>query len=359
MRKYSFHKKWEKLLTPDIVTRLTAIHEYRGMQSLFLEAHADELKELIEIAKAQSAKSSSRMEGIIISDDRLKKLVQDKTIPKNRNEQEIAGYRNVLNTIHENYEYVPVKPALIQQLHKDLYRFQGSDAGGKYKCADNVITETDAEGNQKVRFHPVASWETSEAMEALCKAYEEALLDEKMDSLVLIPMFILDFLCIYPFNEGNYRLSRLLTLLLLHKNGYIVGKYISIEKIIEGSKDTYYEALWASSQNWYENENDYAPFVNYMLGVILDAYKEFFSKVRLLTTAGITKGDRIESVIQETAGTITKAEIMRKCPGISQITVQRTLIDLQNAGKIKKIGGGRYTKYIWSCKREENGNDYR
>lgn len=154
-------------------------------------------------------------------------------------------------------------------------------------------------------------------------------------------------------------MSRLLTLLLLHKNGYVVGKYISIEKLIEVSKDAYYEALWASSQNWHENENDYAPFVNYMLGVILDAYKEFFSKVEIFTTAGITKGERIEKIIKETTGTITKSEIMRKCPDISQITVQRALIDLQNAGKIKKIGGGRYTKYTWSWKREKNGNDYR
>lgn len=359
MRKYSYIEKWKKLLTPDTVALLTAIHEFRGMQSLFIENHADELTELMEIAKTQSMESSNKMEGIITSNDRLKKLVQDKTIPQNCNEQEIAGYRDVLNTIHENYEYVPVKPALIQQFHKDLYRFQGLDAGGRYKNADNVIAETDTEGNQKVRFHPVAAWETSEAMEALCKAYEEALLDEKLDSLVLIPMFVLDFLCIYPFNEGNGRMSRLLTLLLLHKNGYVVGKYISIEKMIEMSNDTYYEALWASLQNWHENENDYAPFVNYMLGVILEAYKEFFSKVQFFTAAGITKGERIEKIIKETAGIITKVEIMRKCPGISQITVQRTLIDLQNAGKIKKIGGGRYTKYIWNWKREENGDDYR
>ena len=276
----------------------------------------------------------------------------DKTTPKSRAEQEIAGYRDVLNTIHENYDYVQTKPGIILQLHRDLYRFMGPGAGGYIKTTDNVIAEVDSEGNKKVRFQPVPAWETPDAIDALCKAFDETLMDESIDPLIVIPMFVLDFLCIHPFNDGNGRMSRLLTLLLLYRSGYIVGKYISIEKMIETTKDTYYEALQSSSARWHEGENDYVPFIKYMLGVVVASYREFSSRVKLLTTAGLTKGDRIGEVIKQTVGTITKAEIMKKCPDISQITIQRALIELQEQEKIIKIGGGRYTKYTWNWDKE-------
>lgn len=276
----------------------------------------------------------------------------DKTTPKSRAEQEIAGYRDVLNTIHENYDYVQTKPGIILQLHRDLYRFMGPGAGGYFKTTDNVIAEVDSEGNKKVRFQPVPAWETPDAIDALCKAFDETLMDESIDPLIVIPMFVLDFLCIHPFNDGNGRMSRLLTLLLLYRSGYIVGKYISIEKMIETTKDTYYEALQSSSAGWHEGENDYVPFIKYMLGVVVASYREFSSRVKLLTTAGLTKGDRIGEVIKQTVGTITKAEIMKKCPDISQITIQRALIELQEQEKIIKIGGGRYTKYTWNWDKE-------
>lgn len=330
---------------------LTKIHEFKGEQNLFIEAHADELTELMEIAKIQSTEASNRIEGIFTSDERLKKLVMDKTTPKSRAEQEIAGYRDVLNTIHENYDYVQVKSGIILQLHRDLYRFMGSEAGGYFKTADNVIAEID--GNKKVRFNPVPAWETPDAIEKICEAFDEASKDENIDPLIVIPMFVLDFLCIHPFNDGNGRMSRLLTLLLLYRSGYIVGKYISIEKMIESSKETYYEALQASSTGWHEEDNDYIPFIVYMLGIVLASYREFSSRVRLLTTAGFTKGERIGEIIKQTVGTITKTEIMKKCPDISQITIQRALIDLQEQGKISKVGGGRYTKYIWNWDKEK------
>ncbi len=340
------------MLTPEIVGLLTKIHEFKGEQNLFIEAHADQLTELMEIAKIQSTEASNKIEGIYTSDERLKKLVMDKTTPKSRAEQEIAGYRDVLNTIHENYDYVQTKPGIILQLHRDLYRFMGPEAGGYFKTTDNVIAEVDSEGNKKVRFQPVPAWETPDAIDALCKAFDETLMDESIDSLIVIPMFVLDFLCIHPFNDGNGRMSRLLTLLLLYRSGYIVGKYISIEKMIETTKDTYYEALQSSSAGWHEGENDYVPFIKYMLGVVAASYREFSSRVKLLTTAGLTKGDRIGEVIKQTVGTITKAEIMKKCPDISQITIQRALIELQEQEKIIKIGGGRYTKYTWNWDKE-------
>lgn len=353
MRHINYADQWGKMLTPEIVGMLTKIHEFKGEQNLFIEAHADELTELMEIAKIQSTEASNRIEGIFTSDERLKKLVMDKTTPKNRAEQEIAGYRDVLNTIHENYDYVQVKSGIILQLHRDLYRFMGVEAGGYFKTADNVIAEMDNNGNKKVRFNPVPAWETPDAIEKICEALDEVIKDENIDPLIVIPMFVLDFLCIHPFNDGNGRMSRLLTLLLLYRSGYIVGKYISIEKMIESSKETYYEALQASSTGWHEENNDYIPFIIYMLGIVLASYREFSSRVRMLTTSGFTKGERIGEIIKQTVGTITKTEIMKKCPDISQITIQRALIDLQEQGKISKVGGGRYTKYIWNWDKEK------
>lgn len=352
MRNINYTNRWSKMLTPEIVGMLTTIHEFKGEQNLFIEAHADELSELMEIAKIQSTEASNRIEGIFTSDERLKKLVMDKTTPKNRAEQEIAGYRDVLNTIHDNYDYIQIKPGIILQLHRDLYRFMGPGTGGYFKTTDNVIAEIDNAGNRKVRFEPVPAWETPGAIDKLCDAFDEVIRDETIDPLIVLPMFVLDFLCVHPFNDGNGRMSRLLTLLLLYRSGYIVGKYISIEKMIESTKETYYETLQASSAGWHEEENNYIPFVSYVLGIVVASYREFSSRVKLLTTAGLTKADRIGEIIKQTIGTITKAEIMKKCPDISQITIQRALIELQEQGKIIKIGGGRYTKYTWNWDKE-------
>lgn len=348
MRTFDYREKWKKLLTPEIVSYLTQIHEFKGEQTLFIEAKADTLTQLVEIAKIQSTEASNNIEGIYTSDERLKALVKDTTRPRTRSEREIAGYRDVLNTIHENHDYIPPKPSIILQLHRDLYKFEGYDMGGKYKPADNIIEEEDAAGNKYVRFIPMPAWETPEAIEELCKAFDGALASRQIDPLVLIPMFILDFLCIHPFNDGNGRMSRLLTLLLLYRAGYIVGKYISIEKLIETTKDSYYECLQLSSLKWHEGENDYEPFVKYMLGVVVAAYRDFSSRVSLLTTDGMSKPDRVREIIRTTLGPITKTEILEKCPDISQVTVQRALAELLETGQITKIGGGRYTKYTWN-----------
>ena len=347
MRDYQLHKTWQTLLTPDIVALLTQIHEFKGEQNLFIEANSDTLTQLVDIAKIQSTEASNKIEGIYTSDERLKKIVMDKTSPRTRNEQEIAGYRDVLATIHESYDYIPLRPSMILQLHRDLYKFSGLSIGGNYKNSDNVIAETDAEGNRFIRFQPVPAWETADAIDRACRAYDEAV-QTGADPLLLIPMFVLDFLCIHPFNDGNGRMSRLLTLLLLYRAGYIVGKYISIEKLIEQSKETYYETLQQSSAHWHENANDYAPFVRYMLGVIAAAYREFSARVQHLSTKGLSKPERIRELIKDTLGKITKTEIMKKCPDIAQATVQRTLMDLQKRGEIIKLGGGRYTAYIWN-----------
>lgn len=352
MRTYDYSKKWRQLLTPEIVTMLSQIHEFKGEQNLFIEAKSDALTQLVEIAKIQSTDASNKIEGIYTSDERLKNLVLNKTMPRTRGEQEIAGYRDVLATIHDSYEFIPVRPSIILQLHRDLYKFSGKSIGGAYKNSDNIIAEEDAEGNRFVRFQPLPAWETPEAIEQICNAFNDVMGRGEADPLLIIPMFILDFLCIHPFNDGNGRMSRLLTLLLLYKAGYIVGKYISIEKVIETSKDTYYEALQSSSQDWHEEKNDYAHFVRYMLGVILSAYREFSERVKVLTTSGMSKPDRIREIIKDTLGKITKTEIMHECPDISQVTIQRTLNELVKNGNIIKIGGGRYTSYVWNREKE-------
>ena len=352
MRSLNYRDTYQRLLTPEIVSFLAQIHEKKGRQNLFIEAHADTLAELLEIARIQSTEASNRIEGIITTDDRLKKIVRNKTAPKNRSEREIAGYRDVLTSIHENYDYIPVRPGSILQLHRDLYKFSNSAVGGNYKNSDNIIAEELPDGTKRVRFEPVPAWETPEAVDNLCNEYNEALKDPDTDPLLLLPVFILDFLCIHPFNDGNGRMSRLLTLLILYRTGYVVGKYISLEKLIADNKESYYEALQESSAGWHDGENDYLPFVRYMLGIIIAAYRDFESRVEILITKGISKPERVREIIRNTTGKLTKNEIMDQCPDISQKTVERTLASLLAGGEIIKIGGGRYTSYIWN--REEN-----
>ncbi len=329
MRNYEITRQIPPLFTPEIVPLLTQIHEFKGQQNLHIEAHADQLTQLLELAKIESTKASNKIEGIETSNDRLKKIVLEKTMPRSRSEEEIAGYRDVLTTIHESHDYIPLQPSLILQLHRDLCRFGGKEYGGAYK-----------------------NKETPSALEAACKAYDAALA-EGIDPLLAIPMFILDFLCIHPFVDRNGRMSRLLTLLLLYRSDYLVGKYISIEHLIEKSKETYYEVLRQSSQDWHENTNDYAPFVRYLLGVILAAYRDFSSRVQLMSSKELSKPERVAHVIRETIGKITKTEIRKMCPDISLVTIQRTLSDLQKSGKIIKLNGGRYAAYTWKRENEK------
>lgn len=347
MRIFNYKEEWKKLLTPEIVALITRIHEFKGEQNNFLGATKDTLTHLVEIAKVQSTESSNKIEGIFTSSDRLNKILRDKTRPSNRSEQEIAGYRDVLSLIHESHDYIKATPNMILQLHKMLYKYGGAE-GGVYKINDNEIEEIDSDGNKRIRFSPIPAWETPDAMDRLCRAFDEALSDTEVDPLLIIPMFVLDFLSIHPFSDGNGRMSRLLTLLLLYRAGYVVGKYISIEKAIEQTKTTYYEALEDSSYGWHENNNDYSHFVRYMLGIILGAYREFKDRVQIVVENGSSKTERVREVIKNTIGKITKSEIIRQCPDISDVTVQRALADLLKNGEISKIGGGRYTSYIWN-----------
>ena len=352
MRTFHYKKNYESLLSPDIVSMVAKIHEFKVKQTAVKNVKPTTLVQLLEIAKIQSTEASNKIEGIVTTASRLNQIMREKTMPSTRDEKEIAGYRDVLSTIHENYAYIPPKPSIILQLHRDLYKYSGKSIGGSYKNSDNIIAEEHPDGTKFVRFQPVPAWETPDAMQSLCDAFNIAVNDSDMDPILIIPMFVLDFLCIHPFNDGNGRMSRLLTLLLLYRAEYFVGKYISIEKIISDSKETYYETLQESSRGWHENENNYAPFVRYLLGVVLAAYREFESRLELLADDKLNKADRVRETIKNHLGAITKSEILGLCPDVSEVTIERALNDLKKEGVILKIGGGRYTKYIWNHDKE-------
>lgn len=334
------------LLTPEITALVGAIREYKGKQELYLNARADVLNALMEVAKIQSTTSSNRIEGIATTDARMRELMSQKTIPRNRNEQEIAGYRDVLATIHESHDFISVTPNVLLQLHRDLCSKQPQGTGGHWKLNDNVIEETDASGKTFVRFRPASAVETPVAMDMLCESYRRAIDAGAFDSLLLIPMFILDFLCVHPFHDGNGRMSRLLTLLLLYRSGFAVGKYISLEMLIENSKSEYYEALRASSDLWHENANDARPFVEYILGIVLKAYRELESRVEGLVNTRMSKAERIRAVFSSTLGKISKKDILLKCPDISVAMVELTLKAMLDDGSIRKISNGRTTAYV-------------
>ena len=335
-----------ELMNHELMNLVSAIHEYRGKQELFIEAKPDVLQAMLEIAKIQSTGASNRIEGIYTSEERLAALVKSKAEPRNRSEQEIAGYREVLSLIHDSYDYMVLRTNVILQLHRDLYQFSPASYGGSFKNSDNVIAEIDSSGQSRVRFQPLSAFETPDAVERLTNTFVEAIRTEKYDPLLLVPLFILDFLCIHPFNDGNGRMSRLLTLLLLYRSGYIVGKYISVEMIIEKTKETYYEVLQESSAGWYEGKNAYLPFVKYYLEVILSAYKEFSARVQLMQDRSLSKPERIRRLFANTLQKLSKRLILEKCPDISASTVEATLAALLKEGYIIKIGAGKTTAYI-------------
>ena len=349
MRKFNLMEEYSSIISnSNIINLISKIHEYKGKQSYLLDAKKDTLETLLKVAKIQSTSSSNKIEGIYTTDKRINEIVNQKLEPKNRNEEEIAGYRDVLSLIHENYSFIDINKNTILQLHRDLYKYTGYNYGGKFKNSQNYIEEENEQGEKKVRFTPLSPVETPIAIEELCKNYNELVNNESCDLLVLIPIFILDFVSIHPFNDGNGRMSRLLTLLLLYKADYMVGKYISIEKIIEETKDSYYDTLEKSSVKWHNNENDYSYFVEYYLGIILNAYKEFDSRINIIDNKKITAYDRIIDIFKNNIIPIDKAFIINKCPDLSETTIERILSRLFKEDKIVKISGGRYTKYKWN-----------
>ena len=345
MRKFNYSKLISLNIPANMYDLISKIYEYKGKQELYVANFSDVLDKMIEVAKIQSTKSSNAIEGISTNDTRLEELMNKKSEPKNRNEEEIYGYREVLDIIHENYENIEFTKNNILTLHNRLYSYSEESHKGKFKTMDNSIVETNALGEKKVRFQPVPAFETENYIEKMISAYNEAL-RLKIPPLLLIPTVIHDFLCIHPFADGNGRMSRLLTLLLLYKNGFFVGKYISLEMIIEETKDIYYEELQASSENWHSGTNNDLPFIKYMLSVIYKAYSECDERFKLISEKSLTSAERVMKVFENSLEPLSKSDIAILCPDISKRTIERALKELKDRGLIKQLGSGRSTKYI-------------
>lgn len=348
MKRFDYSKFRERTWDNEILAYVAQIHEYKGKQELYLRQRPVELNRLIEIAKIQSTESSNRIEGIVTTDARLRQLVENKTTPRNRNEEEILGYRNALNIVHENYEAIPVQSNYILQLHGEMLKHTAFSYAGKYKTTPNEIDMALENGEKVVLFKPLEPYETPDAVECLCAEYNNAILEGIVDPLIIIPTFILDFLCIHPFNDGNGRMSRLLTLLLLYRCGYKVGQYISIEKAIADTKETYYEVLQQADQNWYEGENDPKPFIRYMLGIILSCYREFESRITIAAKTGrkSTAYDIVKTYTENTLGKFSKQDALIACPSLGSSSVESALKRLVEEGTIIRTGAGRKTMYM-------------
>lgn len=344
MRVFNYNLLKDLSFDSEVLGLVAQIHEHKGKQELFLNQKPNALDKLIEIAKIQSTEASNKIEGIVTTSTRVRALMEDKTTPQNRDEEEIMGYRDVLNTIHENYEYIPISSSYILQLHRDLYKYSEKSIGGSFKNTQNIIAETREDGSQIVRFTPLPPYETPEAMDIICESFNSVIDSHIVDPLVLIPIFINDFLCIHPFNDGNGRMSRLLTTLLLYRCRYVVGRYISLESKIEQTKSKYYAVLEQSGINWHENANNPMPFVKYILGIILSAYRDFEMRVDYVDEK-LPAIEQVKKAVFAKIGKFTKSEIMELVPSIGKASVENSLKKLVDDGAIARHGKGKATFY--------------
>ena len=347
MRNFDYSKLASRSWDNETLGLIAQIHEYKGRQELYLKQKPAELERLIEIAKVQSTEASNEIEGIRTTNTRLMQLVKDKTTPRNRDEEEIMGYRNVLNTIHENFEFIPVTSNYILQLHRDLYQYSHKSIGGVFKNTQNYISATDTTGREYILFQPLAPYETPEAIQAICESYNKMVATQEVDVLLLIPVFIHDFLCIHPFNDGNGRMSRLLTTLLLYRSGYVIGRYISLESKIAKDKILYYDALEQCQNGWYNNTDNPTPFIKYLLQIILSAYRDFEERV-ILVEEKLPVIEIVRRAVYNKIGKFTKSEVMELCPTISKSSIENAIKQLVEKGVLVKYGTGRSTFYTRS-----------
>ena len=346
MRVFDYSFLNNGLLPANLVNLTASIASLKTMAGVRKDEYAKIFTELEAIAKVQSVKSSNAIEGIVTSDERINAIVNQNSAPLNHNEAEIAGYRDALNTIHLHYATLDFRQSDILRLHEMLMSHAGYEYGGQYKTDDNVILEVDAQGQRRVRFRPTPAAETPQAMEQLELAYLEARSDANINQLLLIPCVILDFLCIHPFRDGNGRMSRLLSLLLLYKNGYDAGKYVSFEEQINNYKAYYYEALRQSSEGWTENANSYFPFIENFLSTLYMCYKELDQRFAVVHGKKVTKKARVEATVLNSLTPLSKAEICRILPDVSPTTVEAVLGAMVKSGSSKRIGQARNTRYI-------------
>lgn len=344
MREFNYsqirNQKWDS----ELLSLIAAIYKEAGKQELYLKQRPQELEKLVEIAKIQSTEASNAIEGIVTTSTRIRQLVEEKTTPHNRDEQEIAGYRDALNIIHESFDAIPVTHNYILQLHKIMYSHMNNPMAGRTKNVQNYITATYLDGHTEILFTPLEPYETPEALDRICGEFNKVIGNMELEPLIAIPVFIHDFLCIHPFNDGNGRMSRLLTSLLLYRCGFYVGRYISLEAKIAKNKDLYYSALRESQSGWHEGTEDAVPFIKYILGTVLAAYKDFedrFTLVEIKRTALET----VRMASQSKIGRFTKQDIRELCPSLSLSAIESALRKMVDDGELKREGSGKNICY--------------
>ena len=344
MRTFNYSSIRDNKWDSEMLGLIAAIYKEAGKQEMYLKQRPEELEKLVEIAKIQSTEASNAIEGIVTTNLRIRQLVKEKTTPKNRNEQEIAGYRDVLSIIHESFDAIPITQNYILQLHKTLYNHMNNPVAGRTKTVQNYISATYPDGHTETLFTPLAPYETPAALDRLCEEYNRVIGNMEVEPLIAIPVFIHDFLCIHPFNDGNGRMSRLLTTLLLYRNGFFVGRYVSLEAKIAKNKDLYYDALSASQDGWHEGTDDPVPFIKYLLGTILAAYKDFSDRFSLVETRRSAL-ETVKLATENKIGRFTKQDIRELCPALSISSIEGALRKLVESGKLKREGNGKSTCY--------------
>lgn len=334
------NKKWDS----DILGLIASIYKESGKQELYLKQQPEKLEKLVEIAKVQSTQASNAIEGIVTTNTRIRQLVEEKTTPKNRDEQEIAGYRDVLNIIHESFDVIPLTQNYILQLHKILYSHMNNPMAGRTKNVQNYISATYPDGHAEILFAPLMPSETPRALDRICEEYNRVIGNMEVEPLIAIPIFIHDFLCIHPFNDGNGRMSRLLTTLLLYRSGFYIGRYISLEAKIAKNKDLYYDALRQSQTGWHDGKEDPVPFIKYFLGIVIASYRDFEDRFSLIETK-LPAEETVRRATLQKIGRFTKQDIHELCPSLSISSVEGALRKLVAAGELKREGIGKSTCY--------------
>ena len=334
------------LLPADFVGLAGEIHVLREKASAREQDYPKAFTALESIARVQSVKASNAIEGIVTSDARIASIVEKSTAPRNHDEEEIAGYRDALAIVHENHDTLSLSPATILNLHRTMMSYTADPDAGAFKTADNLIVEIDANGRRRVRFDPVSAAEAPDAVEQLCLAFLDARGNARINQLLLIPCVVLDFLCIHPFRDGNGRISRLLTLLLMYQSGFMVGRYISFEEQVNAANAAYYQALEQSSAGWHENENDYIPFMRNFLVTLYRCYSELNSRFAAARSGHVSKSARIKATVLESIVPISKRDICQMLPDVSVTTVEAVLGSMVREGSIRKIGAGPATRYL-------------
>ena len=344
MRTFNYSEISKQKWDSEILGLIAAVYKEAGKQELYLKQRPEELKKLVEIAKIQSTEASNAIEGIVTTNTRIRQLVEEKTAPRNRSEQEIAGYRDVLSIIHESYDVIPVTRNYILQFHKILYSHTNNPMAGQTKNVQNYISATYPDGHTEILFTPLAPYETPTALDQICEEYRRVIGNAELEPLIAIPVFIHDFLCIHPFNDGNGRMSRLLTTLLLYQSGFYVGKYISLEAKIANNKDLYYEALGVSQSGWHTGEDDPVPFIKYLLGTILAAYRDFEDRFAIVEKK-LPALEMVRMAAQNKIGRFAKQDIRELCPSLSISSVEGALRKLVASGDLQREGSGKNTCY--------------